>query len=365
MPVSPTVEGFRAAFRRPSLTFAEITWRWVFGATATVLFLFGLLEFLDTLPVTSGELFLLRTRNPFLVSQALGHILRGSVSRGLLSLILAALLMALLWIVAASMGRIATVEAMLEYFRTRFAGMAPHYGANEPVTETVGAPRLAAFARRGTFLDPSKPGRFSSLLRLNFLRVAVAVAGLVGLAGGAIVAGFVSSPAHPRPGLAFLLLLLFDGSVCLIWFELNWLLSMAAVFAVRDGDEPVQAISSAATLCRERSGEVFAVSTWTGLAHLVAFIGATTVASFPLALAGILPWRVVALAIIGLMLAYLAVADWLYTARLAGFVCIAEMPDALLAPPQVPIIPVPPVPSETIDRGELILSDIPNLAVET
>ena len=28
---SPTIEGFRAAFRRPSLTFAEMAWRWTVG----------------------------------------------------------------------------------------------------------------------------------------------------------------------------------------------------------------------------------------------------------------------------------------------------------------------------------------------
>src|ERR1700757_620186 len=120
-PISPTVEGFRAAFRRPLLTFAEITWRWVVGATAAVLFFFGLVEFLDTLPVTNGELLFLKTRNPFLVSQAIAHVLRGNMIRGLLSLILAALLLAAIWIVTASLGRIATVEALLEYFRMRFA----------------------------------------------------------------------------------------------------------------------------------------------------------------------------------------------------------------------------------------------------
>jgi hypothetical protein len=65
------------------------------------------------------------------------------------------------------------------------------------------------------------------------------------------------------------------------------------------------------------------------------------------------------------MLIYFVVADWLYVARLAGYVCIAETPLALLAPP--PPIPLPRTPplQTTIDRDEAILSDIPNLAVET
>ncbi len=47
--VSPTLEGFRASFRRPSLTFAEMAWRWTVGAVGWALAFFWLIEFLDTL----------------------------------------------------------------------------------------------------------------------------------------------------------------------------------------------------------------------------------------------------------------------------------------------------------------------------
>jgi hypothetical protein len=152
---------------------------------------------------------------------------------------------------------------------------------------------------------------------------------------------------------------------------LNWLLSLAAVFAVRNGDDAVAAISSALSLIRERMGAVFAVSTWTGMAHLVLFSVATTVVAIPLATVGFLPGRLILLAMIVVTLVYLAIADWLYMARLAGYVCIAELPEALLNPP--PPAPVPPAPSvsavpplqTTIDRDEPILSDLPGLALET
>jgi hypothetical protein len=66
-------------------------------------------------------------------------------------------------------------------------------------------------------------------------------------------------------------------------------------------------------------------------------------------------------------LAYFVVADWLYMARLAGYVCIAETPEALLKPlPPAPPMPKPGPPLQTtIDRDELILSDLPSLSVET
>lgn len=157
--------------------------------------------------------------------------------------------------------------------------------------------------------------------------------------------------------MAFLLFVAIAGVVCVIGYELNWLLSLAAVFVVRDADDVIGAISSSVALCRRRPAALFAVSTWTGVAHLIAFVGASTVVSVPLALAGILPWRLILLGVVLVTLAYLAVADWLYTARLAGFVCIAEIPDALLAPP--PPLPSPTIPSAMIDRDELILSDVP------
>jgi hypothetical protein len=197
------------------------------------------------------------------------------------------------------------------------------------------------------------------LLGLSFLRAAVVLAALVGLAGSAIFAGFASSPTRPSPGLVFFLFVPMAAIVFFVCYALNWLLSLGAVFVVRDSAEPIGAISSAVGLCRDRTGAVFAVSIWTAVAHLIAFVGASTAVSLPLALAQVLPWRLVALGIILLTLAYLAVADWLYTARLAGYVCIAELPEALPTP-VAPVGPPPELaPSTTIDRDELILSDIP------
>ena len=89
------------------------------------------------------------------------------------------------------------------------------------------------------------------------------------------------------------------------------------------------------------------------------------VVSFPIGLSGALPGRVVMLCVLLITLAYFAVADWLYMARLAGYVCIAEMPEALLRPPR-PIPPPPPTAQRimppslqtTIDKDVPILSDM-------
>src|SRR6202046_2238120 len=117
MPISPTTEGFRAAFRRPLLTLAEIMWRWMVGPPAATLVVFVFFEYLDTLPVTNGELLFLRTRHPYLVGEAIAHIFRGTLNRLVVAGLLSALLLGLLWTGAASLGRIATVRVLLDYSR--------------------------------------------------------------------------------------------------------------------------------------------------------------------------------------------------------------------------------------------------------
>jgi hypothetical protein len=349
MSFSPTLEGFRAAFRRPSVALAEITWRWVTGATAMALFLFGLSEYLGSLPVTNRELLFLRTRHPYLVGEALAHIFQGSMSRVVLSGIFAALLLAVLWMITAALGRIATVRVLLEHFQEHGS-----WSGGRPRPPSVVDDKLTA-------------GPLRSLIRLNFLRAITALAAIFGFIGATILASFASPDTSPHPGLAFLLFVPLAALVGLAWYGLNWLLSLASMFAVRDRLDALPAISAAVSFSRDRAGAVAAVSTWTTLAHITAFAVAMTVISMPLGFATLVPWRPIALVMILLTLAYLALADWLYTARLAGYVCIAEMPEALLKPsPRLPIIPLPSFPQPlqtrlqtTIDRDEFILGDVP------
>ncbi len=334
--LSPTLEGFRAAFRQPVITLAEIAWRWTVGAVAWALFFFSFIEYLDTLPVSRGDATLLRTRHPVLVGRAIAHILRGSLNRVVLAALLAALALSILWIIAASTGRVATVRSLLDYFRRDTAGNA-------------------------AFELPRRSSSFRSLIGLNFLRVAVALAAMLAFMGAAILVSFVSSDAHPHPGLAFILFLPLAAVIGMLWSALNWVLSLACIFSVRDGADALGALSAAVSFFRERMGPVFAVSIWIGLAHLTALSVAGTAVSLPLAFIHLAPTRLVIAAMIVATLVYFGVADWLYMVRLAGYVCIAEMPETLAKSAPLPTSP----PQTSIDRDEPILSDVPNLAAQT
>lgn len=352
--VSPTLEGFRAAFRRPSLILAEIAWRWAVGGVAWALLFFWLVEYLESLPVSNADATLLRTRHPMLVGRAISHILHGSLSRAALAALLGALALSFLWILGASVGRAATVRDLLDYFaQCRNAG------------------NVSTEAHDGMKFS------FRALVILNFWRVATVLAAILALAGAAILASFASPDANPRPSLAFILFLPLAALICIVWSALSWLLSFAGIFSVRDGEDVLGALSAAIAFSRERTGPTFAVSTWTGLAHFVVFSIATTAVSLPLSLVQFAPSRLVIAGVLVVALAYFAVVDWLYIARLAGYVCITEMPEALASSAISPVPPTsgervaPNTPTETtIDREEPILSDLPNLdapnlAVET
>jgi hypothetical protein len=358
--ISPTLEGFRAAFRRPSLTFAEMAWRWTVGAVACTLFLFSFIEYLDTLPVTHGDATLLSTRQPLLVGRAISHILRGSLNRAVFAVLFEALALALLWIIVASLGRAATVRALITHFRrdvntnTDLTGSV-HETADEDARD-----------RHGENRDSVRPCKFRALLTLNFLRVAVALAALLAFAGAAILASFTSSAKSPQPGMAFILFLLLAGLIFTVWPVLNWILSLASIFSIRDGADALEALAAAGTFSRDRAGPVFAVSTWTGIAHLVALSVAGTAVSLPLAFIQFVPPRLIIAAIVLLTLAYFAIVDWLHIARLAGYVCIAELPDSVAIPA---LLSAPPSTGEgplqsAMDLDEPILSDLPNLALD-
>jgi hypothetical protein len=325
---SPTLEGFRAALRHPALGTAEIAWRWSFGIAACLVLFFSFLEYLDTLPVSNADLLLLRTRHPFLLSRAIAHILRGSAFHFVTTTIVLFTALSIGWILAASLGRVATVRWLLDYFRLRAQDLG-----------SVTAAEVERPAVRG--LSPKRDnaagsGYISSIAGLNVLRVALTLAATFGCLGAIIVAGFASSPRHPRPGLVFLLFVPLFGLVWLTWSVLNWFLSLASIFVVRDRKDTFGSVSAAVHLCRERLGPVTAVSFWFGLAHLSAFFVATTVVAFPLGFAGVIPARAVLAAVLLITLLYFAVADWLYAGRLAAYVAIIEGPavqPATLEPP--------------------------------
>jgi len=323
--------------RRPSFGMAEIAWRWSFGLACWVLLAFSFFEYLRTLAVTRGDLLLLRSRHPVLISRAIAHIFGGSGFRVVQTILVLAVSLAVGWIAIASLARATTLKSLLEYF-------------SEP--ENAPAPTN----------DQRPAHRVHALFGLNFFRVAVTLAACIGCLAALLLGGAVSPASSPAPGSAFLVFLSLVLVVWLVWSVMNWFLSLAAVFVIAEGRDTFAAIASAVALCRNRAGPVLAVGTWFGLAHIAAFVLATSVVAFPLGLAGVLPASVVLGGVILVTLLYLAVADYLYVGRLAAYVAILQVPEMPVVPgssrPMLPFTP-PLQPGNAVDQEELILGDCP------
>jgi hypothetical protein len=338
---SPTPEGFRAIFRQPSFGLAEIAWRWSFGAAAGLLLMLSFSEYLDTVPVGRSDLLLLRTGQPGLISRAVQHIFRGSGFRVVETAVLLALTLGAAWVVVASLGRVATVRALLAHFRKN---------------------NVATSERQAT-----KNWRLRSIFGLNVFRFGATLAAAVGCLAAILLGAAASRPSDPAPGSAFLIFLTVTMLVWLAWSTLNWFLSLAAIFVVAHGEDTFGAVTSAIDLCQTRPGSVFAAGIWFGLAHITAFVVASSIVGFPLGFAAFLPPGVVLGGVLLVTLLYFALADFLYMGRLAAYVAIVELPEspvsAETAPPLIPDEPAyldPNLqPSSAVDASELILSDVP------
>jgi hypothetical protein len=272
-----------------------------------------------------------------LISQAILHILRGSAPRAVAAMIVLGLAMLAAWIVIAALGRVVTLRAVGSYLR------------EESALDSSGDQRW----------------RMGSLAGLNFLRVAAALAAVVGGLAAWLIAAAASPEDASSPGIAVLIFLAVMLLVWLAWAVMNWLLSFAAVFVVAQGEDTFGAITTALQLPRARVGPVLAASTWFGLAHVAAFVIASSVVAFALALAGMLPPGVVFAGVLLVTLLYFAVADFLYMGRLAAYVAIVEGPDVIPVAEVAPhsVDSQPPAlgtqPEARVDPEELILSDLP------
>jgi hypothetical protein len=335
---SPTREGFRTILRQPALSLAEVAWRWSFGAAACVLLCLGLLEYLDSLPVAGRDALLLRTRQPFLVSRALAHIVQGSGLRLVVAGLFGLTALSILWILLASIGRTATLAVLTEYIR----GRARSFGSEQD--ESVDVRVLSSETSTGL---PSVAG-------LGFLRASVTIAACCAGGAAVILAGFASQAAGTMVILALILVL-----VWLSWSSLNWFLSVASIFVVRSGADTFGSLARTVDFLRNRFGPLFAVGAWFGLAHFVLFISALwSVLLVFVLMRGESPVAAMT-SLFLVMLLYFSLVDALYIGRLAGYLAIVDTPHSRPLPrlgtsPEPPLIDIGP---DRVDQDETILSD--------
>jgi hypothetical protein len=288
---SPFRDGFAAVWHDPVLLVAELTWRWCFGFSAWVLLVISGALFLDSLRVSPLDEFLLGTLQPQLLSGAIHHIFRGSLTRFVVEQSALLLGLTLLWCFAATAGRAATLRRLVAMFSTD----------DEPIMMTW---------------------QFAPILVLNLMRAAWSLIAI----SVAIACLFIGSimAAQDRAGWAALFLVFGIGLPCWFGAALNWFFGLAPLFCIRNRTPAMDALAQSADFVSRRGGRLSLLGLGFFLLRWVWFATMMLAILSPLNLVHLVPigWVMVLMAAIALM--YFAGADVLYLARLGAYASLAE-----------------------------------------
>ncbi|HZR29938.1 MAG TPA: hypothetical protein VFA71_14265 [Terriglobales bacterium] len=280
---TPSGAGWRLARENPKLVLIEVAWRWSFGLATSLLLLLACVNTLKRVTISDADWAVLRSFDPYKMANTVAVLV--VAYEKLLSLVLAVLLLTLafLWMLAATWGRAATMKILR------------------------GSGNIAVVAGL-------------NLLRIFLLLAAFAVAALT-TAGAAMLASYFSSdPAEPNLPVYFFIVILALPVIVVAWAILNWVLSLAPLFAA--GKQGVfAALAATFRSLREQRKAFWSVS---GVYGTIRGAGLLVVIVFGLALAAVGESKIALGFLVALLLLYFFFADLLYVARLAAYLQIIE-----------------------------------------
>jgi len=283
-PPNPITQGLRAVTRDPAIFLVEILWRWSFAILACLLVAGVGVMLLGPLHVGHAWDTAWRSRDPQRMGQLVFAVL---LLLGMKVIVIAAiavpLTIALLWGIFSALGRFVTVNRL-----------------------RVGLTSL----------------RFRTILALQLLRGFIGWLSLVLLFAAMFGEALIASRG-PQPDLLLYYLMVLPSVVLIgsFWLTVNWYLSLAAIFG-REGQSFRGALRQARqTVSQQRSdfagtGFVFL------LFRVVALLIATAICGLTSGMVGSSPQGYFTLLII-VSLAYFAIADFLYVARMAAYLALA------------------------------------------
>lgn len=282
-PPNPITQGLRAVTRDPAIFLVEILWRWSFIIVACLLIVSVGVMLLGPLHIGNAWDSASRSRDPQRMGRLVLTILLILGIKAVIAAIALPLAMALLWSIFSALGRFVTVKRLR-------AGL--------------------------TSL------RFRSVLALQILRGFFSWFSLILLV--AAIFGAVRIATHgPKPDLLLFYLMMMPSVVLIaaFWLVLNWYLSLAAIFGHQEQTFPGAIRQARQTVRSQRSdfagtGFVFLLMRIALLLVAVAICGLTS------GMAGTSPQNYFVLLMV-VMLAYLAIAYFLYVSRMAAYLALA------------------------------------------
>jgi hypothetical protein len=221
---------FAVIFRQPVVFLAELVWRWVFNITALMVFFYTALAYFQSLPVSDADILGLSGVIPGTVGAAIKHIFHGSGPTLLRLVVVAAFGLGLLWWIAATFGRAASLSAL--------------FGTERPPLRAVGVS--------------------------NALRMIVSAVALLAFIGAFLFAANrtqLGSPAAREDFYSYLLPL--GLIVGVVWSAVDWYLTIISFAGARQWRGFVAALQDSADLTREHRAQFLWAGFATGAARFV------------------------------------------------------------------------------------------------
>ncbi len=286
-------EGFRILRRNPALFPMEFLWRWSFGLGLLALLFFASARLRQAVLLSDADQLAFNGQDPFAIAAAARDLLASVMPPLLRILQPAACVATALWIVFATLGRGIITRIIMR--------------------------RLAADSALPIALDAPVLGSFAIL---NFARVLMLLILVTGYLGGELIAELASGP-EPNV-LAFALIVLASlAAATVLWSYVNWVLSLAPIFVVRDTLSPLDAVAAAIGFVRRNRLRLTAIALWNGTLRGVAATVISVAGVFTVSLRFALPpWAITALLALETLL-YLIVSDIFLLARFAAYASVA------------------------------------------
>jgi hypothetical protein len=283
-PPNPITQGLRAVTRDPTIFLVEILWRWSFAILACLLVAGIGLMLLGPLHIGHRWDMAVSSRDPQRVAQLIvAVVFLLGIKVIMIAVIGVPLAIALIWSILSALGRFVTVK------------------------------RLRASQ---TSL------RFRSIFALQLLRGFLGWFSFV-LLLTAMLGEMLIATRGPQPDLLLYYLMMMPSVVLIsaFWLTVNWYLSLAAIFG-REGQSFRGALRQARQTVRQQRSDFAGIGFVFLLFRVIVLLIATAICGLTSGMVGSSPQSYFTLLII-VSLAYLAVADFLYMARMAAYLALA------------------------------------------
>lgn len=271
----------------------ELLWRWSFGLGLLALSFFAYAHLRQAVFLSDADVAALSGQDPFAVAQSAANILAEAMPPLIPTLALVFSVAAVLWIAASVLGRGIITRVMLH----RFA-------SENGLTIAPDAPRWAGFAI------------------LKCARVLMLLILVIGYLGGAFIATLVAGQAPNLLVSAFIIFSALAASGAL-WSYVNWVLSLAPIFLVRDALSPIDSIVAAISFIRRNRSRLTAIALWNSTLRGVAATVISIAGVGTIAFRSVLPPLAISILLALETIAYLVISDIFLLARLAAYASAA------------------------------------------